>query len=996
MLLVLLSIIPSFGFALYTGFQQRWMAQANALQDTVRLARTAADKYERSIEDTRQLLVTLARFPEFRNLDADACRALLGALLKQDPRYANFGVVRPDGTVVCSALPMKAPVSASGRGWFQHAVATRDFAVGDYQIGSISGQSSVNCGYPVFGETGDIQCVVFAALELSWLNQLVAEGNLPPGSSLTVVDRRGIVVARQPDPQKWVGHEAEDKSLIEAALTHDRGGTTESLGNDGIRRLYAFIPLTGHEEAASGVVCVGVPTSVVFAQADHTLAHTFELLAAAALLVLLIAKAAAGIFVIRRIHPILYATRKLSAGDLSARTGVTNGPDELKQLAEAFDQMAESLECRDARQKQTEQSLRESEGLFRALSTSSPLGVFMADVDGRRTYANPRYRAILGLSLAECMGEGWLKTLHPEDRERVASQWRCFVRGEGEYSTEGRLVAPGGVRWIQGRASRMLAEDGTLCGFVGTIEDITERKLAEDGLRQSEQRYRSLIETARDAIFTLSVDGTVTSLNPAFEAITGWPVAEWIAKPYAPLVHPDDLPLALQMVERVLRGETPPPYEVRIRSKAGHDVTGEFTVTPQVEDGKVTGVLGIARDITERKQLEEQLRQAQKMEAVGRLAGGVAHDFNNILTAINGYSELLSKGMDERNPHHRYVEEISKAGNRAASLTRQLLAFSRKQVLQPLVLDLNTAVADIEKMLRRLIGEHIELRTVRQDTLGFVKADPGQMEQVLLNLTINARDAMPDSGTLTIETANVTLDQGSARLDADIKPGDYVMLAISDTGVGMTDEIKRHLFEPFFTTKAKGKGTGLGLATCFGIVKQSGGHITVESQPGKGTTFRIYLPRVGETTPVAPASGPGAATALPRARNETVLLVEDEPSVRRLASLELRELGYNVMEAAGGDEALQLARQRGVQGVDLLLTDVVMPQMSGKELADKILATHPRTKVLFISGYTDDVLGQKDISNREAALLQKPFNRSSLAHKVREVLEGRASPACRN
>jgi PAS domain S-box-containing protein len=995
MLLVLLSIIPSFGFALYTCFQQRWMAQANALQDTVRLARTAADKYERSIEETRQLLVTLAGFPEFRHLDPEACRVLLVSLLKQDPRYANFGAVRPDGTIVCSALSPNAPESASGRAWFQRAVATREFAVGNYQIGSITKQSSINCGYPVFDEAGNLQCVVFAALRVSWLNELMTEGNLPSGSSLTVVDGQGIVVARQPDSQKWVGHEAEDKSLIEAALTHNKGGTTESLGIDGIRRLYTFIPLTGRQEAVSGVVCVGVPAAVVFAQANRALAHTLELLAAAALLVLLIAKAAAGMFVIRRIHPILYATRKLSAGDLSARTGVTSGPDELKQLAAAFDQMAESLECRDARQKETEQSLRESEGLFRALSTSSPLGIFMADVDGRRTYANPRYRAILGLSLAQCLGEGWLKTLHPEDHERVADQWQSFVRGEGEYCTEGRLITNGSVRWVQARAAQMVEDDGALCGFVGTIEDITERKLAEEALRQSEQRYRSLIETARDAIFTLSVDGTVTSLNPAFEAITGWPVAEWIEKPYAPLVHPDDLPLAMQMVECVLRGETPPPYEVRIRSKTGQDVMGEFTVTPQIQDGQVTGVLGIARDITERKQLEEQLRQAQKMEAVGRLAGGVAHDFNNILTAINGYSELLAKGMDERDPHHRYVEEISKAGNRAASLTRQLLAFSRKQVLQPLVLDLNTAVADIEKMLRRLIGEHIELKTVRQDGLGFVKADPGQMEQVLLNLTINARDAMPDGGTLTIETANVTLDQDSARLDADIKPGDYVMLAISDTGIGMTEEVKRHLFEPFFTTKAKGKGTGLGLATCFGIVKQSGGHITVESQPGKGATFRIYLHRVGETVPGIPASSPNATT-LPRARNETVLLVEDEPSVRRLASLELRELGYNVMEAAGGDEALELARQRDTEGVDLLLTDVVMPQMSGKELADKIRAAHPRTKVLFISGYTDDVLGQKDITNRDAALLQKPFNRSALAHKVREVLDGRSSPVSRN
>ncbi len=996
MLLVLLGVIPSFGFALYTGLEQRRMAGLNAKQDTIQLARHVSDEYDGTIEEAHQLLLTLARLPSFRDLDTNTSYALLVGLLNQDPKYANFGVARADGTIVCSALPMKGGVSVSDRTWFQRAVSTRSFAIGDYQIGHITDRSTVNCAYPVLDGNGNLLCVVFAALDVSWFNQLAGQASLPPGSSLIVVDRDGVIMAQQPNLQKLVGRQVAGEVPMGAILSRNGEGTAESEGTDGIRRLYAFASLYERQGSPNGYVCIGIPTSVVFAQADRALAHTLALLTIVTLFILVIAEAAGNMFVVHRIHPVLRATQKLSGGDLSARTGVTKGPDELKQLAAAFDQMAESLELRAAQERKTEQSLRESEELFRALSTSSPLGIFMADVHGQRTYVNPRYRQIHGLSLAACLGEGWVAILHPDDRERILNQWQAFVREGGDYSPEGRIVtADGRVLWVRARGAPMIGEDGKLRGFVGTVEDITERKRAEEALRHSEQRYRSLIDTARDAIFTLSVDGSLTSLNPAFEAITGWPASDWIGKPFGPLVHPDDLPLATQMVARVLEGETPAFYELRIRSKAGHYATGEFTVTPQMQSGNVVGMLGIARDITERKQLEEQLHQAQKMEAIGRLAGGVAHDFNNILTAINGYSELLSRSVDENDPHHRYIEEISKAGNRAASLTSQLLAFSRKQVLQPLILDLNTIVVDIEKMLHRLIGEDIELKTIRCENLGSVKADPGQIEQVILNLAVNARDAMPGGGMLTIETANVTLGRDGEKQTADIKPGEYVMLAISDTGTGMTDEIKNHLFEPFFTTKPKGKGTGLGLATCFGIVKQSGGHIKVESEPGKGTVFRIYLHRVGtvvKMTPPIRTSDP----SLPHAKNETVLLVEDESSVRKLASLALRELGYNVLEAAGGNEALQLVGQRRGPGIDLLLTDVVMPHMSGKELADKIRTAHPGTKVLFTSGYTDDMLGQEDVANHKAMLLQKPFTRSALAHKVREVLDGQIPPISKN
>ena len=383
------------------------------------------------------------------------------------------------------------------------------------------------------------------------------------------------------------------------------------------------------------------------------------------------------------------------------------------------------------------------------------------------------------------------------------------------------------------------------------------------------------------------------------------------------------------------------------------------------------------------RQSEEQLRQVQKIEAVGRLAAGVAHDFNNILTAIMGHSELLLRQLDADDPRRKNAEQIEKVAHLAAGLTRQLLIFSRKQVIEPRVLNLNAVILDIKKMLRRLIGEDIEFCTLLDPAAGHIKADPGQIEQVIMNLAVNARDAMPNGGKLTVTTANTTLDKNHLKKFPDMGAGDYVMLAIADTGTGMSEEVKAHLFEPFFTTKPSGKGTGLGLATCFGIVKQNTGHINVHSELGSGTTFKIYFPQVQSAlesprvriTPTEVAGG-----------NETVLLVEDEPVVRELAVATLREKGYTVVEAVNGEEGLRLARQHDGK-IDLVLTDVVMPVMGGKEMADALRTSHPDTKVLFTSGYTEDALGHHGVLRPGILFLPKPYLTATLARKVREVLD---------
>lgn len=420
---------------------------------------------------------------------------------------------------------------------------------------------------------------------------------------------------------------------------------------------------------------------------------------------------------------------------------------------------------------------------------------------------------------------------------------------------------------------------------------------------------------------------------------------------------------------------------------SGKKITLETTRHPVRDaDGRPIGIAGIARDVTGQLELESQLLQSQKMEAVGRLAGGVAHDFNNILTAMTGYCELLLSEIGHVEPGKTYAEELRKGIERAGGLTRQLLAFSRRQVLEPRVLDLDEVVANVGKMLHRLIGEHIALRLVKSDALGLVRADPGQIEQVIVNLAVNARDAMPGGGTLTIETRNVTLDESHRQKEFWVEPGDYVQLSVSDTGAGMSAETRARLFEPFFTTKAPGKGTGLGLSTVYGIVKQSGGYVWAYSEVGEGSVFKVFLPRVGPPVERSPPLPEPSAEAESGGLSNTVLLVDDEPSVRVLVEKLLRKEGYTVLSAATPEEAIAVSESH--EGpIALLATDVGLPGMGGRKLAAAIAAAHPEIRVLYMSGYTDDTVIRNGEIEANAAFLQKPFSPDALARKVREVLD---------
>ncbi len=508
------------------------------------------------------------------------------------------------------------------------------------------------------------------------------------------------------------------------------------------------------------------------------------------------------------------------------------------------------------------------------------------------------------------------------------------------------------------------------------------RERAERALREANEHLAAVIQSSPLAIYTLDPTSTVQTWNRAAEALYGWQAEEVIGRPLPTIAQ--DLEDHRRLRDRVLRGEALRGVEVTRRRKDGTLVNISLSVAPLHDAaGRVTGMLSLAADITEMRQLEVQYRQAQKMEAVGRLAGGIAHDFNNLLTAIIGTTALVLEDLGLESRARLDIQEIEKAAKRAAGLTRQLLIFSRQQVLEPCALDLNALVANLEKMLHRLIGEDIELRTKPAAALGAVRADPGQLEQAIVNLVVNARDAMPKGGRLTIETADVELGRSYVAAHVPTQPGPYVLLAISDTGVGMDGATKARLFEPFFTTKEPGRGTGLGLATVYGIVKQSGGYVWAYSELGHGTTFKIYLPRVAETAE-SPESTPSPPT--PVGGSETVLVVEDQEEVRKLTKRVLEARGYTVLAARNGAEALEIVGRHPTQ-IHLMITDVVMPGMNGRELARLACARRSDLKVLYVSGYTGEAVLQHRLLEPGVAFLQKPFTPDVLARKTREVLD---------
>ena len=645
-----------------------------------------------------------------------------------------------------------------------------------------------------------------------------------------------------------------------------------------------------------------------------------------------------------------------------------------------------AVQCvgRDITQRRlAELALLESEEHYRLLTENSLTGIYIHQ-KGKFVYVNGRFASMMGYSVEEMTGKKFIEFVHPEDRSSVIAQAKSSPPSDdsGLLYTFRVLCKNEEIKWFE-VLSTSTAYRGRPANM-GNVADVTERVAAEKALALEKQRFETLAGQAPFGLVMIGKNGLFHYVNEKFKQMFGYNSKdmpdgqEWLEEAFPDPTYRREVLSAWARMESLPAG-TWSSSVFSVRTKDGAERIIDFTPV-RLDTGES---LMTCEDVTERKHLEEQLQQSQKMEAIGSLAGGVAHDFNNLLTAIIGYSNLLLEQMPQDHPHHSKISHIYEAAERAAGLTKQLLAFSRKQVLDIKMLDLNSVIDRLSSMLRRMIGEHIELITVLCPSLGKVRADESQVEQILMNLAVNARDSMPDGGTLMMETDNVLLDEEYTKTHAEIQPGPYAMVAVSDVGHGISRDILPRIFEPFFTTKQKGQGTGLGLSTAYGIIKQHQGHIMVYSEPGRGSTFKVYLPLARGLTErvVKPRLVPQQITG-----KETILVVEDEDIVRQLTCEMLQDLGYTVMKAGDPVEAIELCRRHGGP-IHLLLTDVVMPQMDGRALYHHLAPERPEMKVLYVSGYTEDAIVHHGVLDDNVNFLQKPFTVYGLTSKVRDVLD---------
>ena len=963
-LLFVLVVGGSFARVTYLDREAGRDARRDATQDALFSAVAAAEQLDNHVALLKSTAAAVAANPQIARIldNPQACTLSFDGFA--GPDRGHLDIIRADGSVACSSrkLTGDAPGAGYGESAWLPTVLSRAAFLAPVRDDIVGGQVAI-ASSPIPGGKG----FVAAFADLTALGQHLTSlyGGGRATEFLVVTADHRTVVARSNQPSKWVG------TKLAPAHVHSEPGS-EWRDLDGVSRLYAHTPTA----EAGWNIYVGEEKSSVLASVARLHDRQLKLMGIGMLLFLL-----AEALIYRKVaSPI----RRLSGAVRAARGDDTHEPVSVSGAAEV-QTLAEDVNALTASVQRELNERRRAEESYRLLFEGNPSPMWVYDAETHRFLAvNDAAIAAYGYSRDEFVALAIEDIRSPEevgrlsallaDREldpglRCSGVWRHKRKDGAEFDAE---ITSHDHRF-EGRAARVVIS-----------LDVTERVRAEQALRRSEARYRDLFENASDLIVTGDLDGRLTAVNETCLRVLGYSREEMAGAKINlnDFIARDKRAQAVAARDQKLAdADATTVYESELVARDGRRIQVEIASRLILEDGVPVGTEAICRDISERKQLEEQLRQGQRLEAIGRLAGGIAHDFNNLLTVISGYAEVLLEGRD-RNAEPE-LDQIAAAAERAAILTRQLLAFSRRQVLQPRVLQLNDVVEGLTPMLSRLIGEDVELVATLAPSLGPVHADPSQLEQVLVNLAVNARDAMPKGGLLTIRTANVELDDEYVAQHTDAVVGPHVMLSVSDTGVGMDAETLSHVFEPFFTTKPVGVGTGLGLSTVYGIVRQSGGSVWAYSEPGHGTTFKALLPRAGSPATEEATSAPEAAAAN---GSETILLAEDEESLRRLTARILERHGYEVIAAETASEAAQIAERSG-RKIDLLLTDVVMPELSGSALAERVTRLLPDVRVLFMSGYSDEVVTRNGTLTPGSAFLEKPFSGNELAAKVRETLD---------
>jgi signal transduction histidine kinase len=857
LLLVMLAVIPALGLIMYTSSEQRSIKINEARNDSLQLVKNAEDNLTNIVEGARQLSITLSEEVERHGNTHGYLNQYLNSILLKLPFYANIGVVDTQGNLKYSAFPVTNPLNFSDRLWFSRALQTRSFSVGEYAISRTTNKKSIHFSYPVLDKAKNINAIIFLTLDLDWVNRQVVKIQLPQGATLTVIDSKGTILSRFPEPENWIGKSLPDADIIRTILKGHEG-IAEISGVDNIKRLYAFTPVAGTDNSI--FVSVGIPKEIVFADVNRILIRNLVLLGLAVFLAFTVA---------------------MIIGNLAKRSEDALRASEAELHDHYFTQAAINMILSESLE-----NIPLEEFLQKALNMilSIPWIAF---------------EAIGSISLVEDKADALIMKAQSNIPEPLKEL--C-------------------VRVPFGKC---------LCGKAAQAEKI---QFADHIDERHETCYEGMVPHGHYSVPILSGGRTLGVLN----------------------IYLKEGHIRNQKEEEFLNTVANTLAVIIVRRKAEK----------------------------EKEKLHSQLLQAQKMEAVGQLSGGIAHDFNNILTAIIGYGNLLKMEIEKDSTLSTYIKYILDSAGRAANLTQDLLAFSRKQLISPKPINVNEVIKGAEKILLRLIGADIELSTHLSDKDLIVMADSTQMEHVLMNLATNARDAMPGGGNLLISSDLTEIDERFINIYGYGEKGKYAVITVSDTGVGIDEQTKDKIFEPFFTTKEVGKGTGLGLSMVYGIVKQHDGFINVYSEPGKGTTFKIYLPWIhAEITETKEIELPISKGGI-----ETILVAEDDAMVRKFMREILEGAGYTVIEAKDGEDAIDVFIENKDR-IKLLILDVIMPKKNGKEVYETLKESNPYIKALFISGYSADILHKKGIISEGPEVILKPISSDNLLRKIRDLLD---------
>jgi len=1036
LLLVFLAALPVTLLWGISAFQLRQRALLDAEGFVLQVARSAVREHEALVQGARQLLPALAANREVLALDGPACSREFADLLTAYPQYAVLGAIGADGLVFCSALPFSPPIDVSDRLYFRTAMASGGFAIGEFQIGRVTGIPSVNFGYPAIDDRGRVVAVVIAALDLKWVNDLAAAADLPSGATLTIFDPNGIVLARFPDPEAWVGRADPEAEVVEVALLSAGETSTEARGLDGVEKVYGIVPLAGEEPASRVYLTVGIPVEQVYAPVLAV--ERNQLLG----LLVATAFAAAGAWlvgermVVRRVEAIIRATREIGLGNLEARTGLAGGEDELARLAREFDTMADQLEAREAALLEATTELRRvnralvmlsacnqvlirgtdevsmalricetivGQGGFRlawvglvesksdavrVLARAGPAAAFLDDAKPSLQAGAPFLGpAAIALRTGEpaFVGDVWTAEGY-SDWRRLAAKHHFASAIALPLRQDGAVI---GVLSMHAAEPEVFDEQevGLLAELANdlsfglqTIRSESARRRAEVDLRELASFQESLISTMAEGVVVEDPKGVITYINSAAARIIGHDPEEVIGHSWHVFIPADQASLVEEANARRVQGVAD-RYEVEIERKDGTRALVLVSGTPRSIGGEYQGTLAVFTDVTVMRLAQRKGELQDRLAAVGQLAAGIAHDFNNIVGAIILFGELLLAEKGFSDSARDRIRLIVEQAHRAAELTQQILDFGRKSIVERRPTDLLRFLREFERLVGRTLPEPITVRIEAADSDYMIDADPGRIQQALLNLALNARDAMPQGGVITFRLARLEVRE-EAPPYRDMRPGSWVLLSVSDTGKGIPAEILPHVFEPFYTTKPVGEGTGLGLSQVYGIVKQHDGYIDVQSTPGHGTTFMAYFPVT--TASLSEPHAAGQAVDV-QGNGETILVVEDDEAARNALGETLLRMNYKIVLAEDGARALELfaaARDR----IALVISDVVMPRIGGMELFRELRKLNPEVRALLVTGYPLGKDTRELLEAGKAGWIQKPFDSRTLGTRIRLML----------